>query len=93
MLRAWRTAMYLRGGEGHDKASITSCKSYSPRELRNVIIKIRDAEMAEGKPKRKLSPVSRYLLDELICKYFKIDAPKGHVLEMIVIEDNKYYGI
>jgi len=92
-MRGWRTSMRLRGGGERNMAIITSFKTFSILDAKGIIDRVRLAEEAEGKPKRKLTPVSRYLLDELIFKYFKEDAPRGTVLEMIMIEDNKNYGI
>jgi len=90
-MRGWRTSMELRGGKEQEMSSITSYKTYNMLEAKGVINQIRAAEMGEGRPKRKISPVARYLLDELIRKYFKYDAPRGITLERITIKDNRLH--
>jgi len=89
-MRGWRTAIHLRGGEGMELSSITSYKFYNMQETKAIIEQIRAGEKEEGKPRRKLKPISRYLLEEMIRKYFKNEAPRGTTLEKIEIEDNRH---
>jgi len=92
-MKTWGTSVYLGGGGVSNETSITSFNSYSLIEIKDMIVRVRKAEIAEGKPKRKLSPVSTYILDELIRKYFENDAPRGNTLQMIIIEDKQQHGI
>lgn len=78
--------MYLKGGVGSTRACIASYKNFSLSETMGIVNQMRTAEMAKGEPKRKLKPLSRYLLDHLLHKYLEEDAPRGRMLEMIVIE-------
>ena len=85
--------MYLRGEVGGHPSSSTAYKTYGLLNIKDVISKVRVAEIRKGMPKRKLSPVFRYLLDELIDNYFKDECRKGEVLEKIEIEDTAGYEI
>jgi hypothetical protein len=80
-------------GTGPDRSVSTSHKSYRLLDVKNLVNKVRTAEVSKGLPHRKLSPVSSYLLDELIDKYFKEHGNDTVVLEEIVIKDTKQYGI
>jgi hypothetical protein len=80
-----------------DDAGTSSCtasyKTYTLLQVKEVINRHRKVETDAGLPQRKLSPVARYLLDELIQAYLKDYAPKGIILEEITIEDSKHYGL
>jgi len=100
--RGWRTQMELIGGGDATKTMefpyeegefSTVYKTYSLMEVKNILTRIRLEEKSEGQPERKLAPVTRWLLEELIHQYFKTYAPKGAILQKIVIEDSKRYGI
>ena len=69
---------------------ITSYKTFDMRETRTIVTQLRAGEKEPGKPKRKLRPVARYLLEELIRRYFKYEAPRGATLEKIMIKDNRH---
>jgi len=92
-MRVWKTEIHLVEGEDTSRSSSTIFKSYSLLQAKSVINKARAAEIATGKEKRKLSPVSSYILDELITKYFEDTKGKDVILEKIVIKDTKGYGI
>ena len=81
--------MHLRD----EKSVSTVYKTYSLLEVRKILTNIRRTEENAGLPKRKLSPVFRYVLEELYRVYFDEHAPKGAVLEKIKIKDTKNYGI
>ena len=89
MMRGWKTEMHLRD----DESVSTVYKTYSLLDVRKVLTSIRRDEQNAGLPKRKLSPVFRYVLEDLYNMYFKDYAPKGAILEKIKIEDTKNYGI
>ena len=99
--RGWDTQMVLVGGgdatvEEHrleEGVYSTSYKTYSLAEVKIILDKIRKKEILAGLPKRNLSPVTRYIMEELIDQYFKNYAPKGAILEMIIIKDSKRYGV
>ncbi len=85
----WGTEINVRGGSGHSDSIISSYKTYSLKQAGEVMNKIRSAEIAAGKPKRKVTPIITYLLEELIHVYFKDYAPKGDILNEIIIEDQR----
>ncbi len=49
--------------------------------------KIRRAETVAGMPKRKVAPLTTYLLEDQIRIYFEDYAAKGGTLEMITIRE------
>jgi hypothetical protein len=51
--------------------------------------KLRAVEIAAGLPKRKVNPITTYLLEELIQVYFRGHAPKGETFEKITIEEQR----
>ena len=99
--RGWETQMILAGGgdatvdenKYEEGVFSTSYKTYRMPEVKDILDKIRKKEALAGLPKRNLSPVTRYILEEMIDQYFKKYAPKGAVLEMIIIKDSKRYGV
>jgi len=93
MLRGWKTQLCLYGGEDHPDSEVTVYKTYRLKDIRLILNKTRKKEMGAGLPKRRLSPVFTYLLAELIEVYFRDYAPKGVVLEQIIVKDTKNYGL
>ena len=62
------------------------------KQAGEIMNKIRRAEKAAGKPKRKVSPITTYLLEEQIQMYFRDYAAKGGTLETIRIrEENEIW--
>lgn len=92
-MRSWRTEMHIRGGEDYPESCSTIYKSFSMKQVKEVLDSIRGPEVAEGLPKRKLKPISRYILEHLIQVYFEEYAPKKAILEKIIIKDTKDYGL
>lgn len=85
--------MHFAGGEECSRSISTCYKTYNMLEIKDIIKQVRAVEVADGKPKREVFPVSSYLLEELIHKFFKEYAPRGAVLEKIIMRDTKYDGI
>ena len=85
MTRHWKTIVHVAGVE-----RLGACyKIYNLLETKDIIKRVRENENTIGLPHRTLNPVARYLLDELIANYFEEHAPKGGILEQIIIEDSK----
>jgi len=93
-MRVWKTEMHIivPGADGTPSDS-ASYQSYTLMQAKAVINRIRKEEQLAGLPRRKLAPVSRYLLEELIQRYFKNYSQRGGILVDIKIEDRKQYGI
>jgi hypothetical protein len=92
MMRGWKTEVATVGGD-EDKFISTSYKTYTLTEASAIISQLRAGEQEIGKPKRKLKPISRYILEELIQQYFRKGAKRGTILEMITIEDTRKNGL
>jgi hypothetical protein len=88
-LRHWETEIHAKSGSGRNISAITSFKTYSLKEAGEVMRNQRAADAAAGLPKRKVNPITTYLLEELIQMYFRDYAPRGDTLEKIMIEDQK----
>lgn len=89
-MRNWKTEIHTVGGEAGEDAFSTCYKTYNLVRARQVINKIRKRD---NTPKRKVAPVSVYILEELIETYFKDYAQEGAVLEKIIIKDSKHEGL
>ena len=87
MSRIIKTATYTTGGEGRTKFSSTSFESFKMNNVGKVLNRARNADIAAGRPKRKLSPISTYLFEHLIQEYFTKYATKDVILEQITIKD------
>lgn len=86
-MRVWHTTSCRKGGVGSRRSSITSFKTYNLKQAGEVMNKIRSAEAAAGLPKRKINPISVYLLDGLIQMHFENQISKGDTLISIDIEE------
>lgn len=86
-MRAWHTTLVTEAGVGRKRGSITSFKTYDLRQAGKIMNEIRAAEEAAGLPKRKINPMSVYLLEELTRMYFESYASKGDTLTSIDIEE------
>jgi hypothetical protein len=93
MTRGWKTSVSKWSGEGPNESYSTSYKTYSLQEAGALIAKYRGKEAEAGLPKRKIKPVSRYVLEELIWQFLNKDAPDGATLEMIIVEDTRAHGL
>ena len=83
------TEIQAVSGSGPKRSAITSFKTYSLKEAGEIMHEQRAAEMAAGLPKRKVTPITTYLLEELVQMYFRNYAPKGDILEKIIIKDRR----
>ena len=86
-MRAWDTTLRTDGGVGSKNSYTTSFKTYNLRQAGRIMNEIRAAEKADGLPKRKINPMSVYLLEELTRMYFESYASKGGTLISIDIEE------
>ena len=86
-MRSWHTVLTTEGGVGSRRSCITSYKTYNLKLAGEVMNKVRSVEEAAGLPKRKINPISVYLLEGLIQTYFKSCASKGDILISIDIEE------
>jgi len=87
MSRILKAKMCTTGGEGHRKAISTSFENFKMTQIGVVLNRARDLDVEAGRPKRKLAPITTYLLEHMIQKYFTKYAPKGDILELIEIKD------
>jgi hypothetical protein len=90
--RLYNTGIHLAGGgDGSDGQSKSSThRSFNMRQTAGIMNNIRRAEINAGMPRRKVAPVTVYLLEELFKTFFADYASKNYVLEKITIRDNKY---
>lgn len=86
-MRVWHTISTTEAGVGRRRGSITSFKTYNLKQAGEVMNKIRSVEAAADLPKRKINPISTYLLEGLIQAYFKGRGSKGYILTSIDIEE------
>ncbi len=86
-MRVWHTTLSTMGGVGGKRALTTSFKTYNLKQAGEIMNKIRSAEASADLPKRKINPISVYLLDGLIQMYFSDYAAKGDTLIGIDIEE------
>jgi len=89
-MRSWKTEISLICGEGLTRSSVTSYKTYTLKDIRDVVNPIRKAEVEAGLPKRKLTPVFTYLLEVIIGDYLAGRARNGDVLQTLTIKDSKH---
>jgi hypothetical protein len=87
-MRQWKTEVQSRG---RDNVS-TSYQTFNLLKARGLVTQWRAREEAEGKPKRKLSPITWYVLEELIWQFFREKDKAGDTLEKIIIKDTKANG-
>jgi hypothetical protein len=90
-MRRWKTEIHSVD-KGDGSSPTTAFKTFNLLEAKAILTKIRTNEAAAGLPRRSISPISRYILEELIENFLKNDA-KDNELVKITIEDTKYNGI
>lgn len=89
-VREWKTQMETVGGrDGKDSCS-TIYKTYNLPQARRLLNFIR---LRDKTPRRKVSPVSAYILEDLIHIYLSEHASNGAVLEKITIKDSKHNAV
>jgi len=86
----WKAEIHTRGGSGtRNRSAITSFKSYTLKQAGETMHRQRAEDIAAGLPKRKVNPITTYLLEDLVQLYFRDYASKGDTLEMIRVEDQR----
>jgi len=83
----WSSAIYMMS-KGENPCKRSSHTPYSVIDVRKIIKRRREEETKTGKPRRRTSPVSPWLLDELLDVYIAKDAEE-YELEMITIQDKR----
>jgi hypothetical protein len=83
----WSSAIYMVS-KGENPCKRSSHTPYSVLDVRKIIKRRREEEMKKGKPRRKSSPVTPWLLDELLDIYIAKDS-KGYNLEIITVQDKR----
>jgi hypothetical protein len=86
-MRSWSTEIQTVGGVAGKESATTSFKSYKLADIGEVLRATREAAIAAGHPKRKIAPVSTYLLERLTRNYFEDYALRGDTLIQIKIEE------
>lgn len=86
-MRSWLTEIETTGGVAGNESATTSFKTYKLLDIGKVLRATRDAAVAAGHPKRKIAPVSTYLLERLTQDYFEDHARRGDTLTQIKIEE------
>ena len=76
--------MHIRGSVDGRESYTTSYRSLGPRQVKEIIDKIR---LRDHTPKRKVSPVFTYILEELIESFFFHH--RNETLEKVIIKDRK----
>ena len=94
MQRKWKVQMNMISTSPAGKlAAITVFETYEIGKVTRLVKETRIKEEAMGLPKRRLNPIARYILEDMIDVYWRESAPKGYELAYIQIEDNKPNGL
>jgi len=94
MIRKWEIQINMTGCRGNSSTvAVSTFETYKIRDVMALIHRIRDREKKEGLPRRKLKPIYKYVLDDVIKKFWDNYAVDGHELVSIVIKDTKENGL
>jgi len=83
-MKRWETEIHLVGSVDGKESHTTSYRSLGPRQVKEILEKIRKRD---NTPKRKVSPVFSYILEELTDSCF--GEYRNLTLEKIVIKDKR----
>lgn len=73
---------------GSNPCKRSSHKPYTIVDVRKIVNRRRAKEVSEGKPRRRTTPVTPWLLDECVDLFIVEDSEK-YELEMIIIQDKR----
>lgn len=83
----WKIGMYMSGTT--DKCTRSTFKSYSMPDVREILANVRKEEEATGKHKRRISPITTWILEDAINKYMT-EFSKNFLLEELEILDLRH---
>ena len=83
-MRIWKAEIVTTGGVAGRESVISSFKTYKMRDIPKVLKATRDVNAL---PKRKISPITTYILEKLIQEYFENSTRLGDTLRHITIEE------
>jgi hypothetical protein len=83
----WKIGVYMSGTT--DRCTRSTFKSYSMPDVRKLVVNIRKEEEATGKHKRKISPITTWILEDAISKYMA-EFSKDYLLEKLEILDLRH---
>lgn len=63
----------------------SSLKSYSMLDIRKLMKKVKAQRSEEGLPSRKISPISLWILDDILNRYFENES-QDYILDKVNIK-------
>jgi len=85
--RNWRVETHVLSGP--NRHAIIYNRSYRLSDLAKLRRHYREKDKAAGKPKVKTIPLTTFLLRRAIADYIRDKAPKGEILNKIVVTDGE----
>jgi hypothetical protein len=92
-MRKWKTTTDFVSGTGLERSVGTSHKTFKLKEVGEIIRLDRERSAQQGLPKRKLNPITAYVLDFIIDQFLLDSSREGSILQKITIEDSKENGL
>lgn len=87
-MRRWKTEIHMVD-KGDKSSPTTSYRTFGLLDVKEILVRMRTKDAVEGKPKRSLAPISRYVLEELTQEFLREHSPDCELVK-IVIEDSKH---